>query len=179
MSDTLSAPGEDPPPDSLAATLLAALGTKDRALRAQAIAGASELVDPDSLIEAVADHADSRRRNAAIEALALGGARSVPALIRALRHPDTEVVMFSAGILARTQHPAAIAHLVSLLDHGDINVVQQVIESLSLLRSSLPSTPWARSATSGRCGRWPPCSTTRPCGTWPSPPWARSVRPRR
>ncbi len=45
--------------------------------------------------------------------------------------------MFSAGVLARTGSPAAIAHLVSLLDHGDINVVQQVIESLSLLRSSL------------------------------------------
>jgi HEAT repeat protein len=135
---TNAATGSEPPaPESVAATLLAALGASDRAERARAITGASQVVDPDSLIEAVADHADSRKRNAAIEALALGGARSVPALIRALRHADPEVVMFSAGILARTQHPAAIPHLVSLLDHPDINVVQQVIDSLSQLRSSL------------------------------------------
>jgi HEAT repeat protein len=132
-----AAPAEQQAPESLAATLLASLGASDRAERARAITGASQLVDPDSLIDAVADHADSRKRNAAIEALALGGARSVPALIRALRHPDAEVVMFTAGILARTQHAAAIPHLVSLLDHPDINVVQQVIDSLSQLRSSL------------------------------------------
>ncbi len=151
-----TAPAADQPaPDSLAATVLAALGATDRAERARAITSASQVVDPDSLIDAVADHADSRKRNAAIEALALGGARSVPALIRALRHPDPEVVMFSAGILARTQHAAAIPHLVSLLDHPDINVVQQVIDSLSQLRSSLATgslvkvldrDPWLRFA---------------------------------
>ena len=95
------------------------------------------MVDPDLLIEAVADQADSRRRNAAMDALATGGARSVPALIRGLRHPDWEVVMFSAGVLARTNSPAAIPHLVSLLDHSDINVVQQVIDGLSQIRSTL------------------------------------------
>src|SRR6185369_1042796 len=51
--------------------------------------------------------------------------------------PDGEVVMFSAGVLARTGSPAAIPHLVSLLDHEDINVVQQVIDSLAQLRSTL------------------------------------------
>jgi HEAT repeat protein len=114
-----------------------ALGATDRAERARAIAGAAEMVDPDLLIEAVADQADSRRRNAAMDALAKGGARSVPALIRGLRHPDCEVVMFSAGVLARTNSPAAIPHLVSLLDHSDINVAQQVIDSLSQMRSTL------------------------------------------
>src|SRR6185436_6920292 len=93
--------------------------------------------DPDLLIEAVADQADARRRNAAMDALATGGARSVPALVRGLRHPDGEVVMFSAGVLARTGSPAAIPHLVSLLDHQDTNVVQQVIDGLSQIRSTL------------------------------------------
>ena len=72
-----------------------------------------------------------------MDALATGGARSVPALVRGLRHPDGEVVMFSAGVLARTGSPAAIPHLVSLLDHDDINVVQQVIDGLSQIRSTL------------------------------------------
>jgi len=126
-----------PSPDSLTASLLEALGASDRTERARAIAGAAEMVDPDLLVEAVADQADARRRNAAMDALATGGARSVPALIRGLRHGDCEVVMFSAGVLARTGSPAAIPHLVSLLDHEDINVVQQVIDGLSQIRSTL------------------------------------------
>ena len=124
-------------PESLTASLLAALGATDRAERARAIAGAAEMVDPDLLIEAVADQADSRRRNAAMDALARGGPRSVPALVRGLHHGDPEVAMFSAGVLARTGSPAAIPHLVSLLDHQDVNVAQQVIDSLSQMRSSL------------------------------------------
>jgi len=124
-------------PESLTASLMEALGAADRAERARAIAGAAEMVDPDLLIEAVADQVDSRRRNAAMDALAKGGARSVPALIRGLRHPDCEVVMFSAGVLARAGSPAAIPHLVSLLDHDDINVAQQVIDSLSQMRATL------------------------------------------
>jgi HEAT repeat protein len=95
------------------------------------------MVDPDLLVEAIADHVDSRRRNAAMDALAKGGARSVPALIRGLRHPDCEVVMFSAGVLARTGSPAAIPHLVALLDHEDVNIAQQVIDSLAQMRSAL------------------------------------------
>jgi HEAT repeat protein len=132
------ADGAGPPsPESLTASLLEALGATDRQERAKAIAGAAEMVDPDLLIEAVADQADSRRRNAAMDALATGGARSVPALVRGLRHPDCEVVMFSAGVLARTGSPAAIPHLVSLIDHEDINVVQQVVDGLSQIRSTL------------------------------------------
>jgi len=142
-------------PESLTASLLEALGAIDRGERARAIAGAAEMVDPDLLIEAVADQVDSRRRNAAMDALAKGGARSVPALVRGLRHPDGEVVMFSAGVLARTGSPAAIPHLVSLLDHEDINIAQQVIDSLAQMRSAvavdalvkvLDRDPWLRFA---------------------------------
>lgn len=126
-----------PSPESLTASLLEALGASDRSQRALAIAGAAEMVDPDLLVEAIADQTDARRRNAAMDALASGGSRSVPALVRGLRHPDCEVVMFSAGVLARTGSPAAIPHLVSLIDHEEVNVVQQVIDSLSQIRSSL------------------------------------------
>jgi HEAT repeat protein len=136
-TELASQPSAESDPESFATELFAALGAIDRAERARAIEGAAELVDPDLLVEAVADQSDARRRNAAMDALARGGARSVPALIRALRHGDAEVVMFSAGVLARTGSPAAIPHLVSLLDHTDINVTQQVIDSLSQLRSSL------------------------------------------
>jgi HEAT repeat protein len=140
---------------TLESALLAALSAVDRGERAEAIDGASEEVDPDQLVEAVGDHGDSRRRNAAIEALVQGGSRSVPALIRALRHADTEVVMFSAGVLARIGNAAAIPHLVALLDHSDTNVAQQAIDSLSQLRSPravdalttmLDRDPWLRFA---------------------------------
>jgi HEAT repeat protein len=157
-AETPSAAGEQgktESPEKLTASLLEALGAADRGERARAIAGAAEMVDPDLLVDAVADHVDSRRRNAAMDALAKGGARSVPALIRGLRHPDCEVVMFSAGVLARTGSPAAIPHLVSLLGHEDINVAQQVIDSLAQMRSAvavealvkvLDRDPWLRFA---------------------------------
>ena len=70
----------------------------------------AEMVDPDLLVEAVADHVDSLRRNAAMDALAKGGARSVPALVRGLRHPDGEVVMFSAGVLAPPWAASALSN---------------------------------------------------------------------
>jgi HEAT repeat protein len=63
--------------------------------------------------------------------------------------------MFSAGVLARTGSPAAIPHLVSLLDHDDINIAQQVIDSLAQMRSAfavealvkvLDRDPWLRFA---------------------------------
>jgi HEAT repeat protein len=142
-------------PDSLAAALLATLDAPDRSERARAIDSASEAVDPDDLVRLVADHANARKRNAALEALSRGGARCRPAVIRALRHPDPEVVMFAAGVLAKSGSAAAIPHLVGLVDHEDINVAQQVIESLSELRSplavdalmrALDRDPWLRFA---------------------------------
>jgi HEAT repeat protein len=124
-------------PSPLEQALLSALGAMERSQRSAAIGGAAQVVDPDRLVEAMSDHVDSRRRNAAMEALARGGSRSVPALVRALRHPDPEVVMFSAGVLARTGSAAAIPHLVSLLEHADVNVAQQAVDSLSQMRSPL------------------------------------------
>jgi len=165
--------------DSLALAVLAALEQVDRPTRSQAIDQAAKTVDPDDLIEVMSDRDNSRRRNAAMEALGRGGTRSVPALLRALKDSDPEVVMFAASVLGRTRDPAAIPHLVSLLDHADPNVAQAAIDSLAQLRATvaidslvkildrdpgcaLPwSTPWARSATPRRWSRWPLCSPTR------------------
>jgi HEAT repeat protein len=140
---------------SLEDALLAALGTDARDERAAAIRDASENADPESLVLLMSDHADSISRNAAMDALTRGGARSLSALVRALRHPDPEVVMFAAGVLGKTRDRAAIPHLVGLLTHLDVNVVQQAIESLAQLRSSaavsalvatLEEDPWLRFA---------------------------------
>src|SRR5438128_1900622 len=119
---------------SIEEALLGALRDSDSHVRLRAIADAARVVDPEALISAVADQSNAIRRNAAIDALARGGARSVPTLIRALRHADPEVVMFAAGVLGRTRDASAVPHLIALLDHEDINIAQGAIESLARLR---------------------------------------------
>ena len=101
------------------------------------------------------DGEHATRRNAAIAALTQGGMKSVPALLRALRDPDPEVVLFAVGVLGKSHDPAAIPHLVSMIDHSDINVAQAAIDSLSQLRPTvaveallrvLDRDPWLRFA---------------------------------
>jgi HEAT repeat protein len=143
------------PAASLEDALRAALGSDARDERAEAIREAATTADPEALVVLVGDHADSISRNAAMDALTKGGSRSLGALVRALRHPDPEVVMFAAGVLGKTRDRAAIPHLVGLLTHLDVNVVQQAIESLAQLRASsavgallatLDEDPWLRFA---------------------------------
>src|SRR6266481_6300592 len=126
----------DASPSSLEDALRAALGSQERDEHASAIREASATADPEVLVVLMGDHADSISRNAAMDALTRGGTRSLSALVRALRHPDPEVVMFAAGVLGKTRDRAAVPHLVGLLTHLDVNVVQQAIESLAHLRSS-------------------------------------------
>jgi HEAT repeat protein len=146
---------ETTPATSLEDALRAALGNQEREERAAAIREASTSADPEALVVLMGDHADSISRNAAMDALSRGGGRSLSALVRALRHPDPEVVMFAAGVLGKTRDRAAIPHLVGLLTHLDVNVVQQAIESLAQLRASsavgaliatLDEDPWLRFA---------------------------------
>jgi HEAT repeat protein len=120
--------------ESLNEAVLLALADMDRTQRARAIERAAESVDPERLVELIAND-DAVRRNAALEALSKGRRRSVPALLRALRDPDSEVVMFAASTLGKTRDPAAIPHLIQVLKHSDINVVQAAIESLGELRA--------------------------------------------
>ena len=86
--------------DDITAALLNALGEADRTARDHGISRAAAEVDPDELVGAIADPVNAVRRNAAMDALARGGPRSVPSLIRVLDSSDDELVMFSAGTLA-------------------------------------------------------------------------------
>ena len=139
--------------DNIAAAVLSALNERDRDVRERVITMASRATDPDLLLRAVADHGNAVRRNAALDALARGGARSVPALVRALDDDDPEVVMFAATVLGKTRDREAIPHLIRLLDHEDVNIVQATIESLGHLRAGaavsrltelLDDDPWLR-----------------------------------
>src|SRR5262245_23645520 len=90
---------------SLNEAVLLALADLDRPQRERAIEEAAEAVDPDELVGLISND-DAVRRNAALEALTKGGRRSVNALVRALRDPDPEVVMFAAATLGKTRDPA-------------------------------------------------------------------------
>jgi HEAT repeat protein len=145
----------DVPHDSLTSALLAALDAPDRPERKQAIDQAAEEADPDELVHIMSDGDHSLRRNAAMEALTRGGPRSIPALLRALRSEDTELVMFAAGVLGRTRDPAAVPHLVALLEHQEPNVATAAMEALAQLRATvavgslvkaLDRDPWLRFA---------------------------------
>ena len=119
---------------SLNEAVLLALADLDRSQRERAIQKAAEDADPDRLVGLISTE-DAVRRNGALEALGRGGRRSVPALVRALRDPDPEVVMFAASTLGKTRDPSAIPHLAEVLKHSDINVCQAAIESLGELRA--------------------------------------------
>jgi HEAT repeat protein len=137
---------------SLSDAVLLALKSLDPAQRERAIDRAAETVDPEGLVGLISTE-DALRRNAALEALARAGRRSVPALVRALDDQDPEVVMFAASTLGKTLDPSAIPHLARALRHPDINVCQAAIESLGALRAVsalgaldelLAGDPWLR-----------------------------------
>ncbi|HEY7374182.1 MAG TPA: HEAT repeat domain-containing protein [Polyangia bacterium] len=114
--------------------MLLALASVDRAQREREIDKAAETADPERLVALISVD-DAIRRNAALEALTKGGRRSVPALVRALRDPDPEVVMFAASTLGKTRDRSAIPHLAAILKHADVNVCQAAVESLGELRA--------------------------------------------
>ena len=119
---------------SLNEAVLLALASVDRAQREREIEKAAETADPERLVALISVD-DAIRRNAALEALTKGGRRSVPALVRALKDPDPEVVMFAASTLGKTRDRSAIPHLAAILKHADVNVCQAAVESLGDLRA--------------------------------------------
>jgi HEAT repeat protein len=119
---------------SLNEAVLLAIADLDRPQREREIDKAAETADPERLVALISND-DAIRRNAALEALMKAGRRSVPALLRALRDPDPEVVMFAASTLGKTRDRSAIPHLADVLKHDDLNVCQAAIESLGELRA--------------------------------------------
>lgn len=116
--------------------LLRAAHSEKPEARNQALKHLAELDDPDALAELLADHERADRRNAAMEALAVAGARAVPSLLRLLSSRDEEVVMFALQVLGNTSELGVAEHLIPFLEHSDANVVHAAIESLGKLRAT-------------------------------------------
>jgi len=164
----------NPDGEDIASAILSALNHRDRRVRGRVIEEAARAADPDRLVKAVADQVDAVRRNAAMDALVRGGARSVPALVRALDDPDPEVVMFAASLLGKTRTREAMPYLVRLLDYEDVNIVQAAVESLGHLRATvavmplvslLERDPWVRYAAIHALGEIGDARAAEPLGT--------------
>jgi HEAT repeat protein len=104
---------------------------------------------------------DAARRVAVLDALARGGSRSISALVGALRSNDDDVAMYAATALGEARDPAAVPHLIRLLQHPDLNVAQATIDALGKLRAQsaassveamLEADPWLRFAAAHALG---------------------------
>ena len=104
---------------------------------------------------------DAARRVAVLDALARGGSRSISALVSALRSNDDDVAMYAATALGESRDPAAVPHLIRLLQHPDLNVAQSSIDALGKLRAQsaaspieamLEADPWLRFAAAHALG---------------------------
>jgi HEAT repeat protein len=151
------------PPQSLDEALLAALAEAEGA-DSPSEEGAAVDMDRYSqadLPDPIAKIADGGRRAAVLDALARGGNRSLSALIGALRSGDDDVVMYAATALGEARDPAAVPHLIRLLQHPDLNVAQAAIDALGKLRAQsaaapieamLEADPWLRFAAAHALG---------------------------
>ncbi|HEX7506401.1 MAG TPA: HEAT repeat domain-containing protein [Polyangia bacterium] len=104
---------------------------------------------------------DAARRVAVLDALARGGSRGISALVSALRSNDDDVAMYAATALGEARDPAAVPHLIRLLQHPDLNVAQAAIDALGKLRAQsaaspieamLEADPWLRFAAAHALG---------------------------
>jgi HEAT repeat protein len=109
----------------------------------------------------VAGEGDIAKRNSLLDALARGGSRSLSSLVSALRSGDDDVVMYAATALGDARDPAAVPHLIRLLQHPDLNVAQAAIDALGKLRAQsaaasieamLEADPWLRFAAAHALG---------------------------
>ena len=104
---------------------------------------------------------ENARRNSILDALARGGSRNISTLIAALRSTDDDVAMYAATALGEARDPAAVPHLIRLLQHPDLNVAQAAIDALGKLRAlsaaapieaMLEADPWLRFAAAHAIG---------------------------
>lgn len=144
-------------PQSLDEALLAVLGQDNPVPRF----GAPEAdALPDSRLPASHGDGDARR-NSILDALARGGSRNIATLVAALRSSDDDVAMYAATALGEARDPAAVPHLIRLLQHPDLNVAQAAIDALGKLRAQsaaapieamLEADPWLRFAAAHALG---------------------------
>jgi HEAT repeat protein len=104
---------------------------------------------------------DEVRRTAVLEALSRGGSRNLSTLVSALRSNDDDVAMYAATALGEARDPAAVPHLIRLVQHPDLNVAQAAIDALGKLRAQsaaapieamLEADPWLRFAAAHALG---------------------------
>jgi HEAT repeat protein len=153
---------EDPgPAQSLDEALLAALGEGSDAQRTLSSAGAMDLGGASDSRQELGISDDGARRTAVLDALARGGSRSLSALLSALRSNDDDIAMYAATALGEARDPAAVPHLIRLLQHPDLNVAQAAIDALGKLRAQsaaapietmLEADPWLRFAAAHALG---------------------------
>ena len=145
------------PAQSLDEALLAALGEGSVQVGGpvQGVGRSGDVREPQGKNE------DAARRVAVLDALARGGSRSISALVSALRSNDDDVAMYAATALGEARDPAAVPHLIRLLQHPDLNVAQAAIDALGKLRAQsaaspieamLEADPWLRFAAAHALG---------------------------
>jgi HEAT repeat protein len=147
------------PAQSLDEALMAALGERRSSVGG---AGLADVPDrPGDTPSPQGKNEDAARRVAVLDALARGGSRSISALVSALRSNDDDVAMYAATALGEARDPAAVPHLIRLLQHPDLNVAQAAIDALGKLRAQsaaspieamLEADPWLRFAAAHALG---------------------------
>jgi HEAT repeat protein len=147
------------PAQSLDEALLAVLGEGGAIQRLGADGDGSDEPRDSRLPSSRSD--ENARRNSILDALARGGSRNISTLIAALRSTDDDVAMYAATALGEARDPAAVPHLIRLLQHPDLNVAQAAIDALGKLRAlsaaapieaMLEADPWLRFAAAHALG---------------------------
>jgi HEAT repeat protein len=150
---------ETPPPQSLDDALLAALGERARSPSGGMFSKTTVDV-PGSPPEPATD-GDDPAKDAALGAFVRGGHHSFSTLVGGLGSTDGAVVMYCARALGEAHDPAAVPHLIRLLQHPDLNVGQAAIDALGKLRAQsaaapieamLEADPWLRFAAAHALG---------------------------
>jgi len=129
------------PAPSVDGTLLAALGGAAKPASKPTPASGVPAGAADEERETPGKGEEAARRNAVLDALARGGSRGISALISALRSSEADVVMYAATALGEARDPAAVPHLIRLLQHNDLNVAQAAIDALGKLRAQSAAAP--------------------------------------
>jgi len=141
--------------------LLAALGEVCGASENPGLAGGAVTSGPLDLSQAHGNGDDISRRMAMLDGLACGDSHNLATLVCALHSNDDDVAMSAATTLGEARDPAAVPHLIRLVQHPNLNVAQAAIDALGKLRAQsaaatieavLEADPWLRFAAAHALG---------------------------